>query len=183
MNREPVYIVGILVGAFFGAGTFVVNVSIGIQRLSWASVVAAVIGGVLFGVIMALIVARQRRRSGGSSMAQIVKNAVKQGQLPQGASAGEWKPLLERRRWQAKLLRWVGPLEFGLFLLLAVYLIVADNSRVVFWVVTIMFFLALAVWYPINSSRQLRRIEQLQQQLDRHPSPDGPVPAGGNSSA
>lgn len=170
MNRQPVYVVGILTGLFFGVGTFAVNVSIGIQRLSWASVVAAVIGGVLFGAVMALLVARQRRKSGGTSMAQTVTNAVKKGEIPQGASAGEWKPLLERRRRQARLLRWLGPLEFGLFSLLALYLIVSDSTRVVFWVAALVFFLSLAVWYPINSRRQLRSIERLERQLDLNPS-------------
>ncbi|MGH1550417.1 hypothetical protein ACRAWB_15075 [Leifsonia poae] len=180
MNRQPAWVVGVLMGLFFGVGTFVVNVSIGIQRLSWASAVAAAIGGVLFGAVMALLVARQRRKSGGTSMAQSVTNAVKRGELPHGASADEWMPLLERRRRQAKLLRWLGPLEFGLFAALAVYLIVTDGSRVIFWDAALVFFLALAVWYPINSRRQLRSIEQLERQLAEDARSAGPAPIGGS---
>ncbi|MEV8213265.1 hypothetical protein [Leifsonia sp. NPDC077715] len=167
-------------GLFFGVGTFVVNVSIGIQRLGWTSVIAAVVGGLLFGAVMALFVARQRRQSDGTSMAQTVTNAVKKGELPHGASADEWMPLLERRRRQARLLRWLGPLEFGLFSLLAVYLIVTDGSRVIFWDAALVLFLALAIWYPINSRRQLRSIEQLQRQLADDPRSAGSAPVGGS---
>lgn len=165
LNQQPVFVVGIVTGALFGVLTYLGNAVTGIQRTGWTSAVGAAIGAVVFGALFALFVARQRRSGGGTSTTQAVTDAIKAGRAPADASAEEWMPLLERRRRQARLLRWLGPLEFAFFSALAVYLIVADRTRLFVWVVFLVFFLALVIWYPVNARRQLVRIDRLERQL------------------
>lgn len=114
MNRQPVFVVGIVSGILFGVLTYIGNAVMGLQRTGWRSAGVAVIGAVVFGVLFALVIARQRRAAGGTSMAQAVNDAIKTGRAPADASAQEWGPLLERRRRQARLVRWLGPVVFGL---------------------------------------------------------------------
>lgn len=165
LSQAPVVVVGLVVGVGFGVLTFVVNVSTGIEPFGWPALVGAVIGALVFGALMGVYINFQRKRAGGTTMAQSVTGAVKAGKLPDTATAQEWGPLLERRRRQAKLNRWLSPVVFGLFSLLSVYLIFTDRTRVVLWVAALLFFLALAIASPIQSQRQLPKIDSLEQQL------------------
>lgn len=170
MNRQPAAVSGIFAGLLFGVLFFGVNVATGLQRVSWASVFGAAVAAVLFGVAMGFFVHRQRRSAGEPGLARAVTDAIKNGCLPANAPVGEWEAALERRRRQAKRYGWLGPVEFGLFSLLAVYLIVTDRPPVVFWVASLLFFLALTIWYPIHYVRQVRRIDKLERQLPQPPS-------------
>jgi hypothetical protein len=157
MNRQPVFVVGIVSGILFGVLTYIGNAVMGLQRTGWRSAGVAVIGALVFGVLFALVIARQRRAAGGTSMAQAVNDAIKTGQAPADASAREWGPLLERRRRQARMLRWLGPLVFGLFSVLAVYLLITDRTRLVLDVVFLVVFLGVAIWYPHQRAAPARR--------------------------
>ncbi|MEY9953928.1 hypothetical protein [Leifsonia sp. EB34] len=176
LNRQPVFVVGIVSGILFGVLTYLGNSAAGIQRTGWGSAIGAAVGAVVFGALFALIVARQRRAGGGVSMAQAVTDAIRAGRAPDGASAEEWRPLLERRRRQARLMRWLGPVVFGLFAALAVYLMITDGSRLILEVVFLLFFLGIAIWYPIGTSRQLAGIDRVERQLTQAPA-GGPAVA------
>lgn len=177
MNRQPVYVVGIVTGGLFGVLTYGLNLATGMQQTGWRSAAVAVIGAVVFGALFALFTARRRRAAGGVSKAQAVTDAIKAGRAPADASAEEWRPLLERRRRQARLVRWLGPLVFGIFSALAVYLIVTDRTRLVLDVVFLVVFLGIAIWYPIGASRQLAGIDRVERQLGKAPDTGGPVGA------
>ncbi|MEN2742048.1 hypothetical protein ABCS02_30060 [Microbacterium sp. X-17] len=186
MSRQPVYVVGIVTGGLFGVLTYGLNLATGMQRTGWRSAAVAVIGAVVFGVLFALFAARQRRAAGGVSKAQAVTDAIKAGRAPADAPAEEWRPLLERRRRQARLVRWLGPLVFGVFSALAVYLIVTDPTRLVLDVVFLVVFLGIAIWYPIGARRQLAGIDRVERNLGEAPAADGSAftePDGSSSSA
>ncbi|MFF1572481.1 hypothetical protein ACFVWR_07005 [Leifsonia sp. NPDC058292] len=183
MNRQPAIVTGIMAGVIFGVLFFGVNVATGLQQVGWASAVGAAVAAVIFGVGMGLLIGRQRRSAGEPGLARAVTDAIKNGRLPANARADEWEPVLEHRRRQAKLYRWLGPVEFGLLSLLAVYLIVTDRPRVILWVAFLVFFLALAIWYPINYIRQVRSIGRLEVELAHLPPADGPIATDGRTTA
>lgn len=165
LNDAPIIVVALVMAILFGGLSLVGNVATGVTRLNWAAVIGAAVGGLIFGALMSLIIRYQRRRNGGVSMARAVTNAIKSGELPADARPSEWGPLLERRRRQVRLYRWVGPVEFGLFALLGVYLLFAEPGGDVIWGVEILIFLGFLIAYPISAHRQLPRIEALEKQL------------------
>ena len=167
LSDAPMIVVALVMAILFGGINLLLNVAIGLTRLNWAAVIGAVIGGLVFGSLMSLIIRFQRRRSGGVATARLVSVAIKVGKLPETASAEEWGPLLDRRRRQAKFYRWVGPVEFGLFALLGVYVLFADSARAALWGLEIVLFVAAVIAYPIWANRQLAKIETLENQLSQ----------------
>ena len=103
------------------------------HRLSLVRAVAALIGGIFFATFMTAYTARQRSRdaaatgaAGTSDNSVDFDDAIKRGQIP--ADSGQWAAfagLVERRQRQVQLMRWFGPVVFGLFTLLGVALTVA----------------------------------------------------------
>ncbi len=168
----PIVVTAMLMGIAFGA-LFLVNPLAGLGGITWSSVTGAAVAGLLFGVAMGFVINAQRKRSGGVSRARAVTNALKSGQLPPEATVDEWAPLLGRRMHQARLFRRAGPLEFGLFALLGVYLFFTVPAGRALWSVEIVFFLVLVVWYPIWAAREVPKIRALERQLaNRHETRD-----------
>lgn len=124
-----IIVVAFVMAILFGGINLLLNVVSGQTRLNVAAVIGAVVGGLVYGSLMSLFIRFQRRRSGGAVMARLVTNAIKAGKLPETPTAEEWGPLLDRRRRQARFYRWVGPVEFGLFALLGVYLLFWEPTR------------------------------------------------------
>jgi uncharacterized membrane protein len=166
LRDAPLVVTGVIMAVMFAMGFLIVSTVSGVQPFSIASVIGAACAGVVFGVLMSITIYVQRRRSGDAATARAVAMAVKTGRLPDAAEQHVWGPLLERQRRQARRLRWLGPVEFGLFAMLAVYLMLRGSIPLPLAAAEFAFFLALAIAFPIANTRRLRRIEALERQLD-----------------
>ncbi|MDT5014957.1 MAG: hypothetical protein QOD39_1117 [Mycobacterium sp.] len=167
LNGAPLVVVALVEAILFGGFSLLVNIATGLARLNSAAVIGAAASGLIFGIFMSVFIRFQRSRSGGAVMARSVTNAIKSGKLPETATAEEWGPLLDRRRRQARLYRWVGPVEFGLFALLGVYLLFSDPTRALLWGFEILLFVAAVAAYPIWANRQVSKIDALRNQLSQ----------------
>jgi hypothetical protein len=166
-SNAPMIVVAFVMAILFSGISLLLNVATGVTRLKWAAVIGAVIGGLVYGSLMSLFIRFQRRRSGGVATARLVTVAIKAGKLPETATAEEWGPLLDRHRRQARFYRWVGPVEFGLFALLGLYLLFSDSARAPLWGSEMLLFIAAVVAYPIWATRQLGKIKTLEHQLSQ----------------
>jgi hypothetical protein len=167
LANAPLPALGLFMAVLFGGLTLLAGVTVQGERFSLFTVVGHLIGGILFGAVMSVYLLFQRRRSGGTSLMLEVRRSLKTGNLPEGADPETWGPSLERLRRQSRMFRWVGPVEFCIFALLGVYLVVSDNSHTLLWIIYTLLFLAAAVWVPISSQRTLNRATALQAKLER----------------
>lgn len=124
--------------------------------------------------------ARERKKPAGWPTATNVKEAVSTGRLPEGAAAEQWVPELARIDAQERYMVWIGPLMFGAFAAMGVFLIFENPAHPWFWVLATAGFVALAVWYPIWIPRRRENIQRLITELTEGPGfrPDssGPEP-------
>lgn len=112
--------------------------------------------------------ARERKKPAGWPTATRLKEAVSTGRLPEGAAAEQWIPELTKIAAQERYMIWIGPLLFGAFAAMGVFLTLENPDHPWFWVLATIGFAGIAVWYPIWIPRRRTRIEGLIAQ-----SPDG----------
>ncbi|MFJ5696570.1 hypothetical protein [Arthrobacter sp. NPDC093139] len=105
--------------------------------------------------------ARDRRQPQGAPTATNVQQAISSGQLPEHATAEEWLPELQKIVRQERHWAWGGPLFFGLFTAMGIFLIFDDPAHPWFGVFVSACFLGAAVWYPIWVRRRRARINGL----------------------
>ncbi len=67
---------------------------------------------------------------------------------------------------------WIGPLLFGAFGSLGIYLIIDNPEHPWFWVLATIFFFSVAAWYPIWTRRRRPKLLGLIAQLPTHGDPD-----------
>jgi hypothetical protein len=113
--------------------------------------------------------ARERKKPAGWPTATNVKEAVSKGRLPEGAAAEQWVPELARIVAQERYMVWIGPLMFGAFAAMGVFLIFENPAHPWFWVLATAGFVALAVWYPIWIPRRRENIQRLITELTEGP--------------
>jgi hypothetical protein len=152
---------------FFAGFSLLANVLLNNERITWFTILSYAIGGAVFGTLMTLFFARMNRRAGGTTVATKVRTALKSGRIPEGEDVTGWTASLEHQRRTAVLTRWLNPVFFGLMTILAVVLVVTGTSPA--YLLLGLLFLAFAIWSPIASQRQLRRIAVLAPQLERQP--------------
>ena len=167
LAKLPLPVYGVFMAVLFAGFTLLANALLNDQRITWFTVLSYAIAGAVFGTVMTLFFARMNRRAGGTTVATKVQAALKSGRVPEGEDVTGWTASVEHQRRMAVLTRWLNPVVFGLATLLAVGLVVTGTSPV--YLVLALFFLAFAIWSPIASQRQLRRIAVLAPQLDRQP--------------
>lgn len=169
VRRTPLWIL-VLVIAFAWA-----SAQLGMQLLQGEEVAGddvAIYGafGVATGIFalwMAVRAARRERKlPPGSPTATNIRWAISTGQLPEYASAGQWVPELDKIIRQERHMMWIGPLMFGLFAALGIFLIFDYPEHPWFGVVCGLVFLGLAAWYLVWIPRRRIRIQKL---IDQFP--------------
>jgi hypothetical protein len=120
------------------------------------------IGDVLFGVLMTAFTAWQRRRDGGPEAQLDTAQALRSGRLPADADPQVWRNRLDRQERTQRRVRWIGPVEFGAFAVLGVWL--ALSQGVIWWVFAGVFVL-IGIGCVVASTRTLRRIYVLRGEL------------------
>ena len=151
---------GAIMAVFFAAGTYGIQAVIWPPHTGWAWITSALIGGIFYGTFMAIIFRNLQRKYGGRDTARAVENAIKKGRLPDNVQVEVWLPLLERKRRSEGFWAWAGPLEFGLFAALEVYLAITEPG-ILFWWLAAAVFVGLGVWMPLWAHRRRPRIETL----------------------
>lgn len=105
--------------------------------------------------------ARERKKPAGWPTVTNLREAVAKGCLPEGAAAEQWVPELTRIVTQERYLFWIGPLMFGAFTAMGVFLIFENADHPWFWMLATIGYAVVAVWYPIWIPRRRKRIERL----------------------
>lgn len=169
LQNGPVWVAALFSGVLFAVLFTGVQVLLQHQPVGLRTLVTALFEAIFFSLFMGLFFAHARRASGGATAANELARAVKGGQIPAGADTQAMSKALSWRTRQASTTRWLGPVVFGLFALLGVWLALSAP----WWWLLVAFFLALAVFTSLSSARDLRRIETIQSQLAGHTHDSG----------
>jgi hypothetical protein len=121
------------------------------------------VSSMLFGVLMVVILGRQRRRSGGASTDADIRQAVKTGRLPADADPAVWVPALEWRRTQLRRSVWSG-IALAVFLVLGVVIVLVDPAAPTGWVVVVVFLVVGAISI-VQIRRAIPHVDDLLRQL------------------
>jgi protein-S-isoprenylcysteine O-methyltransferase Ste14 len=130
--------------------------------LSLGRAIATVIGSLLFSGVMTLVVARQRRRSGGADTMAEVTASLKTRRLPLDADPATWIPALEWRRRQFRRTMWLMPVLVLVLVAMGVAAVILGSPAG--WIIVVVF-LALGVVSVEQARRTLPRIDDLLRQL------------------
>jgi hypothetical protein len=127
--------------------------------------------GLSFSVTMTLFIAWTWSQQGGADQAARIARALKAGRLPTDADTSTWDPILARQQTSARRGVWLVTLEFAVFALASVLVLVLpdspSDSLLPAWLpwVGIVFFGAMTVVSPVANLRRARRIRSLREQL------------------
>jgi len=155
-------------GAYFAIGFVTGHAGESIaDRLVSALIYAAVLT-IGFGVLIAV----RRRKAGGADELSRMQRAFKAGTVPPAVDPAVWIPMFEKWRRQYRRNRWFGPVVFGLFTALGVWLAVTE--RPVWWLYVALF-LGLVVWSVLATPRALRKIDAMLEDLRRRPITSAPA--------
>jgi peptidoglycan/LPS O-acetylase OafA/YrhL len=132
--------------------------------LSVGRAIATVIGSLLFSGVMTLVVARQRRRSGGADTMAEVTASLKTRRLPLDADPAAWIPALEWRRRQFRRSMWLMPVLVLVLVAMGVAAVVLVPGSPAGWIIVVVF-VALGVVTVEQARRTLPRIDDLLGQL------------------
>jgi hypothetical protein len=144
--------------------------------LSLGRTIATVIGSLLFSGVLTLVVARQRRRSGGADTMAEVTTSLKTRRLPLDADPATWIPALEWRRRQFRRSLWLMPVLVVVLVAMGVATIVFVPESPAGWIV-LGVFLVLGVVSVLQARRAIPRIDDLLRQLHERDGARGPVDA------
>lgn len=167
----PLLLLGLGMALFFTGFLVLLNLMVAGQWLTGGALIGAALAGAAWGTVMSIWLGRQRRRGGDETTARTVTAAVKSGVVPDGTDATAWLAILAYRRQQTAFYAWFIPAVFGIVGILAITLAVTDPVPGVFWGLSAIGFLALAVGYPIAARRRATRIASLRAtvlDLQRH---------------
>jgi peptidoglycan/LPS O-acetylase OafA/YrhL len=132
--------------------------------LSLGRAIATVIGSLLFSGVMTLVVARQRRRSGGADTMAEVTASLKTRRLPLDADPAIWIPALEWRRRQFRRSMWLMPVLVVVLIAMGVAAVVLVPGSPAGWIIVVVF-LALGIVSVEQARRTIPRIDDLLRQL------------------
>jgi hypothetical protein len=136
-----------------------------------SGIVGGLLSGLFFGVTMTLFIAWTWSQHGGADQAARIARALKAGRLPTDADTSTWDPILARQQTSARRGVWLVTLEFAVFALASVLVLVLpdspSDSLLPAWLpwVGIVFFGAMTVVSPVANLRRARRIRSLREQL------------------
>jgi hypothetical protein len=128
--------------------------------------VFGVVTGILMLVVARWVLKRERKLPPGSPTATNIKRAIATGELPEHASAKAWVPELNKIIRQERHMMWAGPLIFGLFTVMGIFLVFGDPEHPWFGVLGTALFLGIAIWYPFWIPRRRPKIQAL---IDQFP--------------
>lgn len=157
LRRTPNWIIFLIIAAMY------VIFLLGEDLLSGESVRPAdvAVAAITALVISALIFwltgwksARDGKRPSGSLTATNFERAMSTGRPPPEASAEQWISELHKAIRTDRIMAWVGPLLFGGFGSMGIYLINENSEHPWFWVLATAFFFSVAAWYPIWTRRR-----------------------------
>lgn len=128
-----------------------------------------VVGAVLAGVVAVAVGfwlirwqgRRESRKPSGSLTATNLERALASGRPPADAVADQWIPRLYRAIRSDRIMAWAGPLLFGAFTVLGIFLTATNPEYPWFWVLATVAFASIAVWYPIWVRRRRVQLERL----------------------
>lgn len=169
VRRTPMWILVLVIAAPYAALQLGMRLLRG-KDVDAGDVVAYSVFGVVFGIFivwMGVRAARKERKlPPGSPTATNISKAISTGQLPEHASAEQWKPELFTILIQERRVAWFVSVFFGLATVLGVFIIFDDSENPWLGVVCSAMFLSLAVGFPLWTRHRRPRIQKL---LDQFP--------------
>jgi hypothetical protein len=169
LRRRSYLTQSLLVGFIWAILWFAIEASAQPGGATWRLLVGALVGGLSFGFVMMASVRWMQKRNGGPTTAAAIEKAVRTRAVPMEADPVAWLPLVERKRRSESRLTWLGPVEFGLFTVLGVYLVMTDPGVWIWWICLLLFAVA-AIALPLWSLRRRPKIDWLIRELQRKDS-------------
>ncbi len=134
------------------------------------------IGTVWYGGVMAAVfgvwIARARRRAGGAAELHTVQQGLRRGEVPEGVDVSAWSATADVQRRQLRRNLWLGPLVFGLMIVLALWLALSQSPV---WWFGVVFFVGFLTWSVVSTPRLLRSTERVREELRRRSGAEGPI--------
>jgi len=157
LRRAPNWIIFLIIAALyviFLLGKDLLSAeSVGPADIALAASTGLVLSAVIFWVTRWKS-ARDGKKPSRSLTATNFERAMSTGRPPHDASAEQWLPELHRAIRADRIMAWIGPLLFGAFGGMGIYLISENSERPWFWVLATIFFFSVAAWYPIWTRRR-----------------------------
>lgn len=164
LQRTPKWILILVVAVLYALYSIGERLLTG-ERVGPGHVVGAVFAGVMVAAAGFLAVRWQSRRDSkkppGSLTSTNFERALTSGNPPEDAEADEWVPKLHRAIRTDQIMAWAGPLLFGGFTVMGIFLTVTNPDYPWFWVLATGFFAATAIWYPIWVRRRRMKLQAL----------------------
>ena len=135
---------------------------------AWWVVYNGIMGIVLGSFMMWMALrfqAREKLQAPGSPTNSNIATAMSTGKLPVEASAGAWVPQLRKTLRQERHIVWAGPLLFGLFTALGIFLVLDSPDHPWFGGLFAAACLGTTAWYPLWIRRRRAQIQRLLDQL------------------
>ncbi|WP_146236845.1 MULTISPECIES: NarK/NasA family nitrate transporter [unclassified Curtobacterium] len=163
MRQAPTWAAGVIMAVMFAAGWFGVT-SITIPELTiGVRVVVSVATGAAFGLVMGVILGRQRRQYGQAANRPDFARAVRRGTIPPDVNTGQWRQALLRRQKEYRTLRRTAPLLYLPMTGLSIWLAVAGQP--LFWFAAAFFVGVLTLTVAVTP-RTLRNTDAMLTELD-----------------
>lgn len=163
-RRTPSWIIFLILAALYVilllGKDLLTGEPVGLADIAAATIVGLVVSAVIFWIARWKR-ARDDKNPSGSLTATNFERAMSSGRLPQDAAAEQWIPELVKAIRTDRIMAWVGPLLFGGFTGLGIFLITQNPEHPWFWVLATTFFVAIAIWYPIWTHRRRKKLQGL----------------------
>jgi len=163
-QRAPLGIVFLVLAVITVVVRIVMEAVLLEDGLSLGRTIANVISSLVLSGVLTLVVARQRRRSGGADTMADVTAAVKARRLPLDADPAVWIPALEWRRRVLRRSLWLMPVLVVVLIAMGIAAAALIPDSPVGWIIAIVF-LALGVASVMQTRRTIPRIDDLLRQL------------------
>lgn len=164
LRRTPKWVLLLVAAALYALYSLGEKLLTG-EQVRPGHVVGAVFAGVVVAAAGFLTVRWQSRRDSkkppGSLTATNFERALASGNLPGDAEADDWVPKLHRAIRTERIMAWAGPLLFGGFTVMGIFLAVTNPDYPWFWILVTGIFAATAIWYPIWVRRRRVKLEAL----------------------
>ncbi|KAA9089587.1 hypothetical protein [Microbacterium radiodurans] len=135
--------------------------------LHWGRLMGALVYASVMTAFFTFWIARARRRAGGTVELARIGRSVHTGQVPADVDVPAWVAAVEVQHRQLRRNLSMGPVVFGLMIVLSLWLAVAQSP---YWLFGTAFFVAFLIYSAIDTPRNLRKVAVVRDELVRRRS-------------
>ncbi|MHA7218295.1 hypothetical protein ACX80L_05330 [Arthrobacter sp. MDT1-48-3] len=175
LRRTPNWIIFLVIAVLYAVFLLGKDLLTG-ETVVLADVALAVLSGLALSAVIFWVnrwkSAREKKKPSGSPTQTNVERAMSTRRIPDDASAEQWVPELRKAIRADRVMAWIGPLLFGAFGVMGIYLIIDNPEHPWFWILATIFFFSVGAWYPIWTRRRRKKLLAL---IAQFPTAGGPA--------